>query len=191
VKKSIQTLLAIILACSIFPFADAGTVRFASGDVGWGGGPTGVIELRIDLDPSDSLQAGGIFVSVVLDNLDVLKFTGATVYNPAGRWQLAEALPTPDAVEFNIVSVDSPAFPTGGQNQLVATINYERTGYNGVSQIRWLVEEESLVDGRNGGTIVTQNYQFIPNFIGSVPEPGTLTMFGIGLMGLAMRRLNP
>jgi hypothetical protein len=190
-KKITFGLFALALTCAV-SVAQAGMVTF-EGDVGALpiGSTGGTINLVIDLDSADNLANGGLSFGIAHDNASLVTFTGATVHNPSNRWTVASAEATAGAVLFNIFSVQSPAFPMGGQDQLIATVNYElAAGATGTANLSWLLNEESLVDGRNFGTVVTDNYVFVSAFISVIPEPGTLAMAGLGLIGVVLRRRN-
>jgi hypothetical protein len=185
-----QKFAIALFAVSVCTVASAGQLTF-EGDVGDrpDGSTSGVINLVIDLDATDNLANGGLSFGVAHDNAGLITFTNATVNNPAGRWTVtgADVKAGGGEIEFNIFSVQSPAFPMGGQDQLIATINYSITaGATGTANLSWIVNpEESLVDGKDFGTNVTPNYTFVAGQItvgGDViiPEPGTLAMCGMG-----------
>ncbi len=198
-KKFNLGLLALLLSLVCFAATHAGTVAF-EGDVGDLSdtdavpGQTGVVNIVFDLDPQDSLQNGGVSLGVTASGA-FIQITGAEVLNPGGRWTIASDATVGNNVQFNASSILSPAFsPAGSQNQIFATINYTVLG-PGVTNLTFGVGPETLVDGRDFGTDVTNNYAFLPNFIDTnlgviIPEPATMAMAGMALIGLAFRRRN-
>ena len=180
--------LAFILFAGLGSNTQAGTVSF-EGDVGFPspGQNSGVINVVFDLEPMDNFQNGGVSLGVNLSRTDYVKFTSAQVLNPSSRWTIAAATVSDGSIEFNAFSVVSPALPTGAQDVVFATINYQFVGSPKYTLINFDAGPETLVDGRDFGTDVTGNYVFQPNFFG-IPEPSSLTLIGMSLIRLALRR---
>jgi hypothetical protein len=185
--------VALMLVATV---AHAGTVRLA-GNVGNipAGMHSGSIDVVLDLDSGDTLQNGGVAGLTVLNsNPGLIKFTTSTVIN-GGRWSgnpSAIVSATGDSVVFNSSSVSTPALSPGGAGVVFATINWEQVGVaTGQANLTFApFAEETFYDGvKGGGTDVTVNYQGQANFI-FIPEPATLAMVGMSLVGLAFRRRN-
>ena len=181
--------LALALAVSV---AQAGTVSMEGPGVGQQapGTTSGTFNIVFDLESIDNFQNGGIVLGLSNSDPSVIQFTDATVLNPGGRWTIAADTSSAVGIEFTAFSVQSPALPTGGQDVIFATVNWTSPSSSGITELGWIVGEEALVDGRNFGTIVNENYQFLPNFVSFVPEPTSLAMAGLSLFGLVLRRRN-
>ena len=153
------------------------------------------IEIRFDLNALDSLQNGGAVLDVHFLNPSVARFTSAEVII-GGRWSFATNTVSDSSVQLTAASifipgnpVSGPGLPAGAQDILFATINYEMIDL-GLSDLVFDLQPEMLVDGRDFGIDVTPNYSFPPSFVHFMPEPGSLVLAGIGLVGLAVRRRN-
>jgi hypothetical protein len=193
--KRSSILFALLLVSFLGIQGKAGEVRF-DGDVGYFPpvpvGGIGTIEVRFDLDPLDTLMNGGVEFTVLHDNLGLIEFISAEIIDRANRWTVSPVTLTDNSVRLFAASVLSPGLPQGGQNVLFATIDYKRVGHFGVSNLTYDFGPfgEALVDGRDLGIDVTPNYYFAPNIVAWIPEPATLAMAGLGLIGVVLRRRN-
>jgi hypothetical protein len=187
--------LALILSLYLAPFAYAvpGTVYFTGSTAFPPSSVGGTINVVFDLLPGHTFANGGISFGVKLSNLDIVKFTSAEVLNPTGRWSVATNVTTPDMVTFNAASLLTTGLPAGGQNVVFATIDFEFIRNTpGSVDIFFITTEESLFDPNflDPRDWTTSLYTFLPSSASIIPEPATLAMAGLGLIGVVLRRRN-
>ncbi len=181
----------IVLVSLLFATgASAGQVFF-DGDVGVGPfvpvGGTGTIEVRFNLDWPHNLEHGGVEMDVKSSNPNLIKFTSVQITDPP-RWAGTPTTFTEDLVNLVAYSILTPGLPTGGQDVLFATIQYERVGKFGISRLSFIFGDDALVDGKSPDVVVTDQYYFESYFVAWIPEPGSLTLAITSLIGLVLRR---
>ncbi len=174
----------------------------------------GSLQIIIDIAPElVPMAVGGVELTMTSTTPGFLKFTGATVHNPIlgtdstgqtiKRWEIALGTNrTSEKIVFLGASIFSPAmdmsYPQnpispGSSEFLFATIDYEILQPSGSTLI-------DLFPTYYYGAFVN-GYDFPPgivtgttiNFSGAVvsnPEPATLAMAGMGLIGFVLRRRN-
>jgi PEP-CTERM motif len=189
-KPTCLSLFFLLLANS-FAHAQPGTVYFTGSTVFPPSSTGGTINVEFDLLPAHTFANGGINFGVQLSNLDIVKFTSAEVLNSDGRWTVATDVTTPDLVIFNAASVLTPGLPAGEQGVVFATIDFEFVSNDyGSVDITFVTNEESLYDPNfeDPRDWTTSFYTFVNNSASIIPEPSTLAMAGLGLIGLTLRR---
>jgi hypothetical protein len=182
--------VALMLVATV---AQAGTVRL-TGNVGNvpAGMHSGTINVVFDLNAADSFKNGGVQgLQVTNSNPGLIRFTSFAVANPANWSSPVVTTVTDSLATITAQSVNTNALsPAGGQGVVFAVLGWEHVGVTiGEAILSIVLPEEALVDGRDGGVDVTADYTFQSNF-NYIPEPGTLAMVGMSLVGLAFRRRN-
>jgi hypothetical protein len=190
--KHLMFFLAAFHALTLAAVATPGTV-YLTGNTVFPPSPTGgTINVVIDLLPGHTFENGAINFGVQLSNLDVVKFTSAEVLNSDGRWTAVSDMATPGLVSLSAASVLSPGLPAGAQDVIFATIDFEFVSQElGAVDIIFVTNSESMFDPAvDPRDYITSQYTFIPNFVRVIPEPSTVAMIGMGLLGLVFRRRN-
>jgi hypothetical protein len=181
--------VALMLVATV---VQAGTVRL-TGNVGNvpAGMHSGTINVVFDLNAQDSFKNGGVQgLQVANSNTGLIRFTSFAVANPAD-WSAPVVTSVTDGLAtITAQSVNTNALPLGGQGAIFAVLGWEQVGVaTGQADLSIILPQEALVDGRSGGIDVTADYTTQANFI-FIPEPATLAMVGMSLVGLAFRRRN-
>jgi hypothetical protein len=189
--KKINSGLFAVALMLVATVAQAGTIRL-TGTVGNipAGTHSGTINVVFDLNARDSFKNGGVQgLQVTNSNPGFIRFTSFAVANPANWSSPVVTTITDGLATITAQSVNTNALsPAGGQGVVFAVLGWEYVGVTtGRTILSIVLPEEALVDGRDGGVDVTPDYTFQPSFI---PEPATLAMVGMSLVGLAFRRRN-
>lgn len=198
-KKISLSFLAVALILCVSSAANAGSIVFG-GNTGEqvGGTTSGTLTVLFNLDPQDNLQNGGVDMQVVSSDPAFLKLGTAEIIN-GGRWTIASAVTngTGSSIQMNTSSVLTPGLsPAGGQNVLFANVPYTLLAPSGSATVSIVLPAEAgIVDGRDFGTDVTPNYTpgsaIVSITAGPiVPEPGTLALVGMSMVGFVLRRRN-
>jgi hypothetical protein len=175
--------------------AQAGSVYF-TGDVGQRplGQTSGVINVVIDLDTGDTLSAGGgIDFAIEATTPDIIQFTTAAITDGATVWDVRNAaVQNGQRVQLNTTALFAAGLPDGAQGKVLATINYNVLNAAGATGLSFVLPAVAgIVDGNHAvDADRTADYDFEANTVTFVPEPATLAMVGMSLIGLVVRRRN-
>ena len=191
-KKFSFGLFALVCALCVSS-VQAGTVRLTGVGALPAGATSGTMNVVFDMEAQDNFINGGINFSIVAGTPGVIEFGTPITVN--GTWSLQNsAVVGGNRVNIALESVSpggTGGLPTGAQNFVLASVPFTVVGTADFSELTYIVDpDSSLVDGRDFGTNVTPNYTFQANFVSNVPEPATLAMAGMSLIGLAFRRRN-
>ncbi|MDZ4657255.1 MAG: PEP-CTERM sorting domain-containing protein [Bythopirellula sp.] len=185
--------LALAVVVALSTFAQAGSFSIVGGGLLPAGTTSGVLDIVYNPIPGGvTFGNGGVALSVLSSTPGVIKFTGASVLNPAGRWTAVIATPpTDDAAS----ALDGFSVGTQGLSStltsIYAQLNYEVLG-SGTTILSLATHgEDALFDGAQGDVSSTTQLVGTPVTVASeIPEPASLAMAGMGLIGLAFRRRN-
>lgn len=198
-------IFAVALASAFLVSASvqAVTISVVGGALNAPIGTTGQLEVQVftgDDTPIPTFTNGGIELSVQSSNPGVLNFTGATVLNPtvfgfSPRWSVAQAVDV-DADLVGLLqgaSVSTPALNGNDPSNVIApnrflfaTIDYTVTGA-GETQVM-LSGFDGTNDFVNSGAQVQP--ELVAGVVSGVPEPSTMALAGLSLIGLVLRRRN-
>ncbi|TWU28216.1 PEP-CTERM sorting domain-containing protein [Bythopirellula polymerisocia] len=190
-KINIFALSAVIVLCASVATQAASFSIVGGGDLTIGA--TGLLDIVYDPAPQGaSFQNGGLGLQLTSGTPGVIEFTSAEVLNPAGRWTAVQASFGADAASpLNGFSVGSPGLPTG------ATSIYAQVGYKVLAAGSTLLSigvqgEDPIFDGSQGDlSSATMLGTAEVRVAGApIPEPATLALVGMSLIGLVVRRRN-
>ncbi len=158
-------------------------------------GTTGQLQIQYNPLPEGNITFadGGIRLALTSSVPGVIKLTGATILDAAARWgNSVQVLGVTDnsVGQLNAFSVGNPGLPSSASS-IFATVNFEFLA-DGLTQLSLGVQgEDPLFDGVLGEDVSNRVALLGASLKNTtVPEPATLAMVGISLVGLAFRRRN-
>jgi hypothetical protein len=182
-------LLSVVVQAASFSIVGGGDFSSVAGTTG---------QLQIQFNPAPqgiTFADGGIRLSLTSSNPGVIRFTGAAILDAAARWGNSVQVigVGADAVaQLNAFSVGNPGLPAAAVSTF-ATVDYEFLGDGTTTLALGVQGEDPLFDGvqEDVSGVISLGTSIINNVTGPIiPEPGTLAMAGMGLIGLVLRRRN-
>lgn len=152
-------------------------------------GSTGTLQILINTSPENfSFRNGGVQLELTSSNPTAVTFSNPTIVQPA-RWSGTVGTGmVGTAAQFVAFSLNTDGL-NGAGSQLFATVDYTAISSGLATFSLASFGEDALFDGAQGDVsgAITLNGGSI---LVGVPEPATMAMAGMSLIGLAFRRRN-